>query len=138
LQVRSIVEPSEKAAEVIAAEYTGEGTILLPAQAEFLTYFLVYNEEVPGEKLASSFYDPFYYYQGEDPFVEWDTFREELVAWLQKHEAELFVISEHEIRLGKKRVRNYSRMLELEEDKLFELANQEHIYRIYKVKISEN
>ncbi len=137
LEASFVAEASEKAAAAIANEYTGEGKLFLPAQAEYLTYFLVYNEKILGERLVSSFYDPFYYYKGEDPFSEWDTFREELVDWFVKEDAEIIVISEHEIRLGKTRVRNYARMLELEEDKLFELVATEGIYRIYKVNINE-
>jgi hypothetical protein len=130
LQSRESLEPKKKVAELVASKYTGKGTILLPAQSEFLTYFLVYNEGISGEKLVSSFYSPFYYYKGEDPFFEWDTFREKIVEWLKKHKAELFVASTDE--------GNLNRMLELEEGKLFEAAGASQSYRIYKVKIGEN
>lgn len=130
-------EQSKKAAKVIASQYTGKGTIVLPAQSEFITYFLVHDEGISGEKLASSFYDPFYYYKGEDPFLEWDTFREEIIDWLQKNNVELLVAYE----INQKHVegfRNYSRMLELEESKLFEYAAKDYVYTIYKVKIDED
>ncbi len=134
---KSVIEPSQKAAAVIASQDPGQGTILLPSQSEYLTYFLAHDENIAGERLASSFYDPFYYYQGEDPFSEWSTFREKLIKWLQENDASLLVVSEHEIILGKKRIRNYGRMLELEEGKLFKLVANEYIYRVYQVKINE-
>ena len=123
-------EYNKKTAEFLASEYTGEGTILLPAQSEFISYFLVYNEGISGERLITSFYSPFYYYEGEDPFAEWDTFREKIIEWLKKHNAELFVAPAFN--------KNQSRMFELEEGKIFEYLGAIRAYRIYRVKINEN
>jgi hypothetical protein len=130
-------EQSKKAAKVIASQYTGKGTIILPGQSEFITYFLVHDEGISGERLATYFYDPFYYYHGKDPFLEWDTFREEIIEWLKKSNAELLVAYE----INQKHVegfRNYYRMLELEEGKLFEYAAKDYVYTIYKVKSDED
>ncbi|OGV89161.1 hypothetical protein A2Z41_02370 [Microgenomates group bacterium RBG_19FT_COMBO_39_10] len=136
LQSSLRAEEAKKTAEVIASQDTGRGTIVLPEQSEFITYFLVYDQGIPGDRLVSSFYDPFYYYQGKDPFSEWDTFREEIVEWLRKNKVELLVIYE----LNQKHVegfRNYSRMIELEEGKLFEFAAKDYVYTIFRVKTGE-
>ena len=124
-----VVERSQKSAELIASKYTGRGVILLPAQSEFITYFLVHNEGILGDKLAPSFYSPFYYYKGKDPFAEWDSFREEIIEWLKKQNAELFVIDIYD--------GNQSKMLQLEKGKLFDLVAEKYSYAICKVKINE-
>jgi len=129
------VEAVKKAAEVIASKYTGEGTILIPGRDQVLTYFLVYNEKISGEQLISTFYDPFYYYKGEDPFSEWETFREEIIEWLQRHNAELFVITGGEILARGGPAKSRGKMIELEEGKLFELIAKEGQHLIYKVKL---
>jgi hypothetical protein len=102
---------------------------MMPAQAEIITYLLVYDEGIPGEKLVASFYGPFYYYEGEDPFAEWDVFREEIVDWLKKENVELFMASKDN--------ENYNKMFELEKGKLFEHLGAIRAYGIYKVKINE-
>lgn len=120
---------NRQAVELLADNYSGEGKIMLPSQSEFITYFLVHDEGIPGEKLAASFYGPFYYYEGEDPFAEWDIFREEIVEWLKKENVELFMASKNN--------KNYSKMFELEEGKLFEHLGSVRAFGIYKVRINE-
>lgn len=121
-------EFNRQTAEFVASKYTGEGKIVLPTQSEFITYFLVYNEGISGEKQTASFYSPFYYYEGEDPFAEWDTFREEIIEWLQKENAELFVLEANN--------KNHKRMFDLEEDKLFEFLGKVRGYMVLKVKVN--
>lgn len=132
------IDQSQKAAEAIASQYAGRGKILLPASSEYTNYFLVKDQGVSGEKLVSTFYDPFHYYQGKDPFLEWDTFRNQIINWLQEQNAELLVVSDHEIRTGKDNTRDYQRMLNLEKNKLFKLVEEEYVYHIYKVNINQN
>jgi hypothetical protein len=120
---------NKQAAEFLASNYSGKGKIMMPAQAEIITYLLVYDEGIPGEKLVASFYGPFYYYEGEDPFNEWDVFREEIVDWLKKENVELFMASKDN--------ENYNKMFELEKGKLFEHLGAIRAYGIYKVKINE-
>jgi len=125
---------TRKVAEIIADEWSGQGSILIPGQTPSLTYFLVHEQGISGEKLASTFYDPFYYYQGEDPFSEWSDFRKEYINWIKESKAELYVITGGEIISGGK-LKTHGKMLELEEGRLFELLESEGVYRIYKVKI---
>ncbi len=122
-------EYNKQTAKFIVNEYSGEGKIMLPSQSEFITYFLVHDEGIPGEKLVASFYGPFYYYEGEDPFAEWDVFREEIVDWLKKENVELFMASKNN--------ENYNKMFALEEGKLFEHLGAIRAFGIYKVKINE-
>jgi hypothetical protein len=138
LQPTTRGDQSKVAAHVIASQYTGKGVIMVPAGSEFINYFLVHDEGISGEKLASSFYDPFYYYQGGNPFLEWDTFREKIIDWLKKSKAELLVVSDYEMKVNEKGIRNYRKMMELEEGKLFEYAAKDYVYTIYKVKVDED
>lgn len=123
-------EFNRKTAEFIASQYTGKGKIILPTQSEFISYFLVYNEGISGDKQAASFYSPFYYYEGGDPFAEWDIFREEIIEWLQKENAELFVFEANH--------KKHKRMFELEEGKLFEFLGKVRGFMVLKVKTNED
>ena len=125
LKVHGDYEINRKSAELIAQNYSGMGKIILPNQSEFVTYFLVYEHGIGGEKLIASFYSPFYYYEGGDPYSEWDTFRDEISDWLERENAELFMASRaHE---------DYKRMFELEEGKLFEHIGEIGVYSFYRV-----
>lgn len=135
-QARGPLGGEEELAKAIAEKYTWEGSVLIPGGRPALTYYLVYQEKIPGDKLISEFYDPFYYYQGEDPFAEWDEFRREIVDWLEKHNAELFVVG-GDFSLSET-LGNYGKMFEIEEGKLFELVGEGGGYKIFKVKINGN
>ena len=128
-------EGEKRFAQAIAQNYTNQGTILLPPGRAALTYSLVYYEKIPAERLISELYDPFYYYQGEDPFAEWPEFRKEIVAWLKKENAELFVVA-GDFSLSEN-LGNYQKMLKIEEGRLFELAQEGPGFRIYRVKVNE-
>ncbi len=119
---------NRQSAELIASKYSGKGKIVLPSQSEFVLYFLVHDHGISGEKMTPSFYSPFYYYQGEDPFAEWDTFREEIIEWLDKEDAELIMAS--------KTYEQHSKMFE-REDELFEYLDSVRAYNFYKVHINE-
>ncbi len=134
-KARRPLEASEKFAAAVGAQYTGRGTLYIPGGRPTFTYSLVYHQGIPGDKLISHFYDPFYYYEG-DPFVDWGTFRGEIITWLQKYNAELFVVVK-DIGLTKGSS-NYGRMMALEEGKLFELLDDGEGYRIYAVTINKD
>jgi len=125
LKVPGDYEYNKKSAELLAQNYSGRGKIILPNQSEFITYFLVYEHGIGGEKLIASFYSPFYYYEGDDPFSEWDTFRDEIKGWLERENAELFMASKNQ--------KEHARMFELEEGSLFEYIGEIRAYSFYKV-----
>jgi hypothetical protein len=132
-QLQLSLEANREIAKSIADNYTGRGKIILPAQAEIMTYYLANNEQITGEKLMTSFYSPFYYYQGDDPFSEWETFRQEIINWLQKENVELFVVT---------RDKTLNKMFEREEGKLFEYvgpirSESRKVCDLYKVIINE-
>lgn len=128
------LEYKKEIAANVAKEYKSRGKILIPDNQPVITYALVYHEGIPGNKLVSSLYSPFYYYQGEDAFAEWETFREEIIEWLKKNEIELFVYA-----FGGGVGRDlYKEMLEREEGKLFELVYKGIDYQIYEVKITKD
>jgi len=128
-------KPAQEIARVIANKYTGKGTILVPAGAPKLSYLLVYYEGISGEKMVSSFYSPFYYYKGEDPFSEWNTFREEIIDWLEVSNAELFITTLSDFGDKKRGFKDIGKMFILEEGKLFILLDEIRGYKIYGVKL---
>jgi len=130
------LELKKRIAADITEKYNGRGKILIPDNQPVLTYALVYYEGIPGNKLVSSLYSPFYYHQGEDVFAEWETFREKIIEWLKKNDIELFVYA-----FGGGTGRDvYQKMLEREEGKLFKLVlvNERGDYQIYEVTINKD
>jgi len=125
---------SREMAQTVAKNYQGEGTILIPDNQPALTYALVYYQKIPGRKLVSSLYGPFYYYQGKDPFSEWETFREEIKDWLKEQNVKLFVSAFG----GGENGETFQKMLEREKGKLFKLIDQGEEYQIYEVNLSQN
>lgn len=126
--------PKKRLAEIIARNYDGQGKILIPENQPAVTYALVYYQDIPGQKLVSTLYNPFYYYQGVDAFAEWETFREEIIGWLKKNDARLLVFA-----FGRGKGGDiYNRMIELEEGRLFKLVDEGSGYQIYEVTINRN
>ena len=82
----------------------------------------------------SALYGPFYYAK-VDPFENWGDFRLEIIKWLQKEDARLFVLAGSfglSDSLGQ-----YSKMMEYEKDKLFTLVEEFSGFRIYRVNTNE-
>jgi len=70
------------------AEHDPGGKILFPAGRPALTYALVRNHEVSGERLISEMYDPYFYAQeGETPAE----LEEKMIVWLTDEEIKLVV-----------------------------------------------
>ena len=88
------------------------------------------NEGINGSKFVSTFYSPFYYFEGDDPFEDWTEYRNEIIYWLEENEANLFVVNS--TTMGGDYVRE---MLEREEGQLFEYVGQEWLYKVYRVTI---
>ena len=107
------LEDKKEAALLTAENYQNKGTIFVPEGMPDFTYFLVAKGKIPGKVLVSQMYDPFFYYEGEgDPYNKWGDFREKIIEWLEKHNAELFIVPTG--------VNRYRKMLQFEEGKLFE------------------
>jgi hypothetical protein len=124
---------SQKMAQAVAKDYQGDGEILIPDNQPALTYCLVYYEKIPAQKLVSSLYGPFYYYQG-DPFSDWETFREEIKDWLEEQNIKLFVSAFG----GGENGQIYQKMLERENNRLFKLIDQSEECQIYEVRLDQD
>lgn len=123
------LENNKKIAQVIARNFQNKGAIIIPEGWPGVTYFLVNQEKVPGDKFVSQMYDPFFYYQGEDPYQEWPEFKKEIIKWLEKQKAEIVVVPGG--------AHKYNQMLKLEEDHLFQLIDKGAGLKIYKVLLDE-
>lgn len=132
-QVSEEIDPAQKVASVISGRYTRKGVIILPSGSPNLTYFLAYKEKIPGGKMMSSFYNPLYYYQGDDPLEDWGYVREEFYNWLKSNNAELFVVTLSEFGNKDKSYKDLGKIFLLEEGKFFRLLDELEGYKIYEV-----
>jgi hypothetical protein len=85
---RDIWSHEETLANDIASKYEG-GTILIPEDRPYLTYLLVRDHGITGRNLQGQMYDPFAYFDVEDPFAVWDQSRPILERWLIKDDIRL-------------------------------------------------
>ncbi len=72
----------------IASNYEG-GTILIPEDRPFLTYLLVRDHGISGRNLQGQMYDPFAYFEVDDPFAVWDESRQAIERWFVKDDIRL-------------------------------------------------
>ncbi|MFC1624972.1 hypothetical protein ACFL15_01200 [Patescibacteria group bacterium] len=132
-QISGEVDAAQTTASVIAGRYSKGGKVILPSGSPNLTYFLAYNEKIPGEKMISSFYNPLYYYEGDKPFDDWGNLRQEFYNWLQKNNAELFVVTLAELKDREGNPTDLGKIFILEDKVLFNLLDELEGYRIYEV-----
>lgn len=112
--------------EAITRHYTGKGAMIVPCDRPALIYYLVYKKKIPVNKLVSQFYDPFFYYQGKDPYAEWPDFRKKIIDWLRKNNVELLA------EWGG----DYDKMAALENGKIFEpvVENVPSMGKLFRVR----
>ena len=65
---REIWSHEKTLANDIAAKYEG-GTILIPEDRPYLTYLLARDHDISGKNLQGQMYDPFAYFDVDDPFA---------------------------------------------------------------------
>ena len=79
-------------AEDIAPHYHG-GAIAIPEDRPSLTYTLARYQGILAENLQSQMYDPFFYFEDEDPFANWTQNRQAIAHWVNKLNIRLLVFS---------------------------------------------
>ncbi len=89
---RDLWEPEKQLAEDVAAHYQG-GAIAIPENRPSLTYTLARYQGISAENLQSQMYDPFFYFEDEDPFTNWDQNRHAIADWIHKLNIRLLVFS---------------------------------------------
>jgi len=82
---------SERNLAASVASYYKEGTILIPEDRPPFVYFLVKDHGIVGAKLLGQMFDPFFYFK-EDPFSDWQKYRETLISWLKNYNVRLLVV----------------------------------------------
>ena len=87
---REIWSYEKKLADDIASNYEG-GTILIPEDRPYLTYLLVRDHGISGRNLQGQMYDPFAYFDVENPFAVWDESRQAIERWLVGDDIRLLV-----------------------------------------------
>jgi hypothetical protein len=76
----------------IASHYSG-GTILIPEDRQGLTYLLARHHGISGGEMQSQMYDPFFYFEDDDPFTDWATNRDIVADWISRSDIRLMVFS---------------------------------------------
>jgi hypothetical protein len=74
----------------VASNYEG-GTILIPEDRPYLTYLLVRDHGISGRNLQGQMYDPFAYFEADDPFAVWEESRQAIERWLVRDDIRLLV-----------------------------------------------
>ncbi len=88
----------------IGQVYQG-GKVLIYEDRPTLTYNLVYNEKISGDKIVGEMFDPYYYMTG-DPYDNWGANRQIIFDWLKKEDIRLIAITANK--------NNYLKLIERE------------------------
>lgn len=83
-------DAEKKAAEEIALHYKG-GAIVIPESRPSLTYTLARYQGITAENLQSQMYDPFFYFEDDDPFANWTQNRQVIADWIDKLDVRMLV-----------------------------------------------
>jgi|GEM_PF-1149608 len=89
---RDLWGPEKQLAEDITSHYQG-GAIAIPENRPSLTYTLARYQGISAENLQSQMYDPFFYFEDEDPFANWTQNRQAIADWVNKLNIRLLVFS---------------------------------------------
>jgi hypothetical protein len=115
----------------VAKYYSGSGKIIVPYGRAVFIYGLIHKNKVPGDRMLSAFYDPFFYAaKGEDPFSKWEDFRPRIIKWYLDNDVSLMVAPKD----GS--TTNYLKMAEFETGKTMEVVFENAYYIIYKITVS--
>jgi len=118
-------EGEKKLADEVGGYYQN-GKILIPEDRPVFVYYLVNNHDINGKYLLGQMYDPFFYIE-EDPFQNWNEYRQDVLDWIKKDDIKLIVFASDRER--------YMKLVELE-PQLFNLK-QITDYRFYIYEVTE-
>ena len=88
---RVIASDLREQGEFVAAVYRG-GTILIPDTNPPFTYALAHFAGVHGQDIEGQKYGPIYYYEGDDPLSDWESFGPEMWNWFEKENVTTLII----------------------------------------------
>jgi hypothetical protein len=112
-------------AEEIASFYES-GTVSIPEDRPLLTYALVRYQGFTAEQLQGQMYDPFFYFEDDDPFENWSNNRGAVADWLEKSNIQLIIFT-----MGRE---TYTEMINREDGWFKYLASPyEGLYQVYQV-----
>ncbi|MGD2253233.1 MAG: hypothetical protein PVF70_10010 [Anaerolineales bacterium] len=94
---RTSMENLKIQGEFVAQFYEG-GTVLVPEGNAQLTYAMVRYGGLEGIHMLSQMYGPIHYYQGEDPYADWETVGPEMWDWFEREQIMLLVMDSNDQR----------------------------------------
>lgn len=90
----STTEPSwqqaVKISNQIAEHYKGGGLLIMEGNPE-ITYALVRNNGVEGKDIVGQMFDPYFYFEEEDPYSDWGERRKIVLNWLKEYNVRTIV-----------------------------------------------
>lgn len=117
-----------KFSESVAKHYPGQGSILVPYGRAVFIYGLINKYDIPGNKIVSEFYDPFFYQKpDEKPFENWGEFREKINKWYTDNDISMMVA----VKDGS--AKNYFKMSEFELGRTMEVLYDDGYFTFYKI-----
>lgn len=91
--VENIYNTEKGWANEIGSNYKG-GTVLLPEDRPYITYFLVNDFGINGKNMEGQMFDPFFYFEDkENPFSNWGEDREVVLDWLKERNIKLIALT---------------------------------------------
>jgi hypothetical protein len=91
--VADIYNSEKRWSTEIASAYKG-GTVLLPEDRPFITYFLVHDFGISGKNMEGQMFDPFFYFPDkENIFNNWGEDRIIILSWLKKDDIRLIALT---------------------------------------------
>jgi hypothetical protein len=111
-------------------QFVGEawdgGIVLVPEGKPQFTYALGRYSGIPGRKLLSQMYGPIYYYEGGDPFENWDVVGPQMWNWFKSTGVRLLVMNAGD--------RRFTTMIDEHPERLVSVGAVPHgSYQLYKV-----
>ena len=66
---------------------------MIPETNPQFTYAIARYGGIAGEDIQGEQYGPIYYYEGDDPFADWEIVGRQMREWLEKEDVTLLVIN---------------------------------------------
>ncbi len=74
-------------------EYYEGGTVLIPEGVPQFTYALGRYSSIPARNILGQMYGPIYYYEGENPFDDWETVGPLMWNWFRGNDVRILVMN---------------------------------------------
>jgi len=115
----------EEQGEYVGNVYEG-GTVLIPESVPQFTYAVGRYSGIPGKNILGQMYGPIYYYEGGDPYEDWEIVGPQMWDWFKRENVTLLVVKHDD--------RRFLTMIEEHPERFVQLGTVPDIsMQVYKV-----